>query len=133
MGDRTVSAFEVWARWSEHRRTVNARTLGAAKYDYLLDVQDCWPDVKFTDIRGRRIGAPHTSEDFIRNARYRGMPDIRCGDAVTVKGDAGIIVGHNSSANFDVLFDKGTRFAGLTLNVHPSEITRAAAAIGETK
>jgi hypothetical protein len=37
-----------------------------------------------------------------------------------------VIVGHNSSANFDVLFDDDSpRYAGNTLNVHPSEIKLA--------
>ena len=124
-----VFAFEVWEKSSPHRRVINARTSGAARYDYYLDVLDCWPDVKYTDMRARKIGAPQTSEAFLRNARYRGMPDLRCGDAVTVDGMSGVVVGHNDSANFDVLFDEGTRYAGAVLNVHPSELVRAAAAI----
>ena len=127
----TVSAFEVWAVGSPHRRIINARTSGAARYDYLLDVLDCWPDARYTDMRARKIGAPHTSEEFLRNARYRGMPDLRCGEAVTVNGMSGVVVGHNDSANFDVLFDEGTKWAGSVLNVHPGEIVRAAASIAD--
>lgn len=125
----TVYAFEVWAVGSEHRSTINARTSGAARYDYLLDVLDCWPDVKYTDLRARKIGPARTSEAFLRTARYRGMPDLRCGDPVTVNGRAGVVVGHNDSANFDVLFDAGTDWAGSVLNVHPSELVRAAASM----
>lgn len=121
----TVFAFEVWAVGSPHRRVINARTSGAARYDYLLDVLDCWPDAKYTDMRARKVGEPHTSEAFMRTARYRGMPDLRCGEAVTVDGMPGVVVGHNDSANFDVLFDQGTKWAGAVLNVHPSELKRA--------
>ena len=82
--------------------------------------------VTFADISVRKLGPAHTSEAFIRNARYRGMPDLRCGEAVTVSGRAGFVVGHNSSANFDVLFTGGD-WAGAVLNVHPSELRRAPA------
>ena len=117
-----VCAFEVWVSGSDIRHTMNHRSAGAAKYDYLLGVRDCYPDLKYTDLRVRKIGPPVSSEAFLRNAKYRGMPDIRCGQAVKVNGRAGVIVGHNDSANFDVLFDDGTDWAGSTLNVHPSEI-----------
>lgn len=133
MTDATVFAFEVWAVDSPHRRIINARSSGAARYDYLLDVLDCWPDAKFTDMRARKVGPPQTSEAFMRTAKYRGMPDLRCGESVTVNGRPGVIVGHNDSANFDVLFDRGTDWAGAVLNVHPSELVRAAASIGKEK
>jgi hypothetical protein len=123
-----VCAFEVWAGSREFVRTVNARSAGKAKYEYFLDVKDCWPDVKLTDMRARKVGGPQTSEAFLRTARYRGMPDLRCGEAVTVNGRPGVVVGHNDSANFDVLFDDGCDWAGATLNVHPSELRRAAPA-----
>jgi predicted short-subunit dehydrogenase-like oxidoreductase (DUF2520 family) len=42
---------------------------------------------------------------------------------VKVGESIGTIVGHNSSANFDVLFDYGGKYGGLTLSVHPSEMT----------
>lgn len=71
----------------------------------------------------RKIGNPVSSEQFLRNAKYRGMPDLRCGHRVKVGPGIGTIVGHNSSANFNVLFDTDSpKYAGLKLNVHPSEI-----------
>lgn len=100
----------------------NATTRGKAINQFYHDVIDCWPDVKFTDLRARKIGPAHTSEQFIRNAIYRGMPDVRCGQRVKVGDVFGYIVGHNSSANFDVLFDEGGRYGGLTLNVHPADV-----------
>ena len=107
-----------WApQWGE--TIYNAASAGKAKLEHWRAVDDAWPGTKFTDVRARKIGAPHTSEAFRRNAQYRGMPDIKCGDRVLVGDRVGVVVGHNSSANFDVLFDSGWR-----LNVHPSEIAR---------
>jgi len=116
-----VHAFACRLRSSEHETIVNNLSAGAAKYRFLLDVRDPWPDTKYTDIRVRKIGPAHTSEQFLRNAKYRGMPHIRCGDRVRVGEEEGAIVGHNGSANFDVLFTSG-KWAGQTLNVHPSEV-----------
>lgn len=106
----------------EWRYTIyNALTAGKARYQYFLDVREPWPDVKLIDLRARKIGPAHSSEGFIHNAIYRGMPDVRCGRRVRTNGCDGVIVGHNSSANFNVLFETG-KYAGQTLNVHPSEI-----------
>lgn len=110
-----------WApQWGE--TIYNARTAGQAKVRHFWQVRDAWCDTKFTDIRCRKVGGPHTSERFKDNAKYRGMPDVRCGQRVRVgdHGD-GVIVGHNASANFDVLFDTG-RWAGQTLNCHPQSV-----------
>jgi len=114
-------AFACKLTWSEHETTVNALSAGQAKYQFLLDVRDPYPDTEYTDIRCRKIGPPHTSESFLRNARYRGMPDVRCGDRVRVGEHEGLIAGHNGSANFDVLFTSGP-WTGKTLNVHPGEV-----------
>lgn len=116
-------AFACKLPWSEHETIINAMSAGQAKYSFLLDVRDPWPDTKYTDIRCRKVGSPHTSERFIANAKYRGMPNVRCGDRVRVgRHGEGLIVGHNSSANFDVLFTSGP-WNGQTLNVHPSDVT----------
>ena len=118
-----IYAFEVWdSKSPDHRTVINHRTSGAARYDFLQDVRDCWPDAKYTDMRARKIGPPHTSAAFIRTARYRGMPDLRCGDSVTVNGEQGFVVGSNDSANFNVLFDQSSNWRGCILNVHPSEL-----------
>ena len=117
-------AFEVWVKTRpEFRRTINARSAGKAKSDYLCDLNESWPDYKFTDLAVRRLGLPRTSEGFTRNAAYRGVPDVRCGQRVIVGKGRGTIVGHNCSANFDVLFDDDSPdYPGLTLNVHPSSV-----------
>lgn len=126
-----VYAFELGIVGQAPTRVMNARSSGKAKYLYLLDVRDYWPDVTFMDLFARRIGPPVTSEAFKRTAAYRGLPELRCGQAVEVKigrepGVArGVIVGHNESANFEVLFDDDSpHFAGLTLNVHPGDFVR---------
>ena len=116
-------AWEVSVKGTDWTKIVNARTAGQAKRDYHLDVRDAWPDVPYTAMRCRKIGAPHTSERFKHNARYRGMPEVRCGQRVKVGDARGVIVGHNDSANFDVLFDDDSpRYAGMRLNCHPDGI-----------
>lgn len=101
---------------------VNELSRGRAKAKFFREVSEPWPDLKYTDIRCRVFGPPHTSSHFIRNAAYRQIPSVRCGDKVQVGAHGeGLIVGHNSSANFDVLFTTG-KWKGLTLNVHPSDL-----------
>jgi hypothetical protein len=105
----------------------NTTTAGRAKREHQLSVSEAWPDVKFTDIRVRKLGAPHTSAEFRRNAHYRGLSHVRCGQRVELPlsqgGSAfGTIVGHNGSANFEVLFDEDSALAGRTGNVHPEEL-----------
>lgn len=103
--------------------TINAASAGKAKAIYLSDVRDAYPDMPYTLLRVRRMGRPQTTEDFIRCATYRGLPNVRCGDRVRVGRGTGAIVGHNSSANFDVLFDMDSpEYAGLVLNVHPASL-----------
>ncbi|MGE3276743.1 MAG: hypothetical protein AB7O67_16650 [Vicinamibacterales bacterium] len=122
-----VFAFECSvAGWGDSGSVVNARSAGRAKSTYLSDLRDSYPEIPYTLIRCRKLGAPRSSDEFLRTAEYRGMPGLRCGARVRVGEASGVVVGHNSSANFDVLFDDDApRHAGLTLNVHPSEIVVA--------
>ena len=116
-------AFEVSVKGTNWTKIVNARTAGQAKRDYHLDVRESWPDVPYTAMRCRKVGAPHTSEQFKLNAQYRGMPGVRCGQRVKVGDARGVIVGHNDSANFDVLFDDDSpKYAGMRLNCHPDGV-----------
>lgn len=115
-------AFACKLSWSDHETIINDLSAGKAKYRFWRDVTEPWPDTKFTEVRVRKIGPAHTSERFKANAEYRGMPDVRCGDRVLVGEHEGLIAGHNSSANFDVLFTSGP-WTGKTLNVHPGEVT----------
>jgi hypothetical protein len=120
---RGISAWAVRIRGRDNETIINARTAGQAKVQFIHNLDDCFPDLKFTDLRVRRDGPPQTSREFHRNAIYRGLPTVKCGDRVRVGESLGVIVGHNSSANFDVLFDDDDpRYHGLRLNVHPQNI-----------
>jgi len=126
MGDemKPLRCFAVHITGRDHETLVNARTAGQAKQEYIRILDDCFPALTFTDLRCRVVGKPHTSEAFQRNAQYRGMPQVQCGARVKVGDSCGTIVGHNSSANFDVLFDEDApKYAGMRLNVHPNSIT----------
>jgi len=105
----------------EWETIVNASSRGKAKSEYWRHVTDAWPDISYTSIRCQKVGGPVTTSEFIRNAKYRGVPNLRCGDRVSVHGSSGVVVGHNSSANFNVEFDSG-RYAGHQLSVHPDEL-----------
>jgi len=118
-----VRAFEVNVKGTQWHRIVNHVSAGKAKYEYLRDVRESWPSVEFKHLTCRIVGGPVTSEEFMRCATYRGLSNVRCGDRVTVGRGTGTVVGHNSSANFDVLFDDDSiEHAGQTLNCHPSSI-----------
>lgn len=112
-----IQAFACRVRCDSHETILNRETAGQAKADFLRDVSDC--GFQFTDIRVRRVGGPVTTADLARTAKYRGVPFVRAGMRVKVGEDFGRIVGNNSSANFDVLFEVG-RWAGETLNCHPN-------------
>lgn len=118
-----VYAFACRVAWApEWGETIyNRATKGKAKYDHYLAVHEHWDNTKYTDIRVRKVGRPESTEQFIRTAEYRGLPDLRCGHRVKVGDSEGTVVGHGASANFEVLFDGG-KYAGQTLFVHPSEL-----------
>ena len=119
----SVFAWECSVTGAGWSRTINHFTASKARYEYLTVLRESYPDVTFADISVRKAGAAQTSEAFKRTARYRGLPDLQCGHRVAVGQAIGTVVGHNDSANFDVLFDADSpEFPGLTLNVHPSEM-----------
>jgi len=115
-----VYAFECWipdAPWGDVREVINDRSLGAAKASYWRRVVDAWSDIPFTAVRGRKVGPPQSSLEFLIGVRYRGIPDVRCGDRVTWKTGAGVIVGFGGGgAWLQVLDDVGS--VGY---VHPAE------------
>lgn len=125
-GSSACYAFYVWVNSRpEFHRIINARSAGKAKYEYFIDISESW-DIKFTELRVRKVGDCHSSDRFIHNAQYRGVPHVRCGDRVIVGEGRGVIIGHNDSANFDVLFDDDSpKYPGETLNVHPGEVEYA--------
>lgn len=120
-----VFAFEVSVAGDDMPGTVvNAHSHGQAKALKFRAWDEYVGGLTFTKMRAKKVGPPHTSAAFLSTAKYRGMPDLRCGEAVTVNGRPGVVVGSNDSANFDVLFDQGCDWAGSVLNVHPSELVR---------
>lgn len=124
MASKTIRAFSVWPQgrpeWAE---TVNARSAGAAKYDRWRSIRECYQDVPITAMRCRVVGPPVTSEGFTRNAKYRGIPEVRCGDPVEVKGWRGTVVDHDSSCNLVILFDPGSPFGDGRAHIHPHDCT----------
>ena len=59
-----VVAFECWipnAPWGDVRQVINDRSLGRAKGVYWRRVTDAWPDIPYTAVRGRKVGAPQSS------------------------------------------------------------------------
>jgi len=118
-----VHSFEVWVSGREDwKRNVNARSAGKAKSDYHRNLSESW-DIDFREIRCRKLGRPITSAQFVAVALYRGMPGVKCGQRVKVGNSCGVIVGHNSSANFNVLFDEDSpEYAGKILNCHPQSV-----------
>lgn len=114
---KSLRAFACRLSFSDHETVIHARTAGDAKSRFWRRLDG---DFKYTDIRCRCVGGPITTPDIERTATYRGVPFVRAGMAVIVDGVAGVIVGHNSSANWDVLFNEGTRWAGQVLNCHPA-------------
>jgi hypothetical protein len=123
-----VRAFECSVVDTDWKAVINERTASRAKAKYFRHVREAWPSIPFTAFRVRVLGRPVTSEDFERVATYRGV-DFRCGDRVRVGQDGGVIVGHNGSANFDVLFDAGTRYPDQRRDSHftpPSNVRKFA-------
>lgn len=115
-----LSAFACSLRGYPHETTVHSRNSNAAKSEFLSNIRDCCPDAKYTDVRVRRLGEPQSDERFEQTARYRGVPLARIGMRVIVGTASGVIVGSNSSANFDVLFDDDSEYRGARLNCHPT-------------
>ncbi len=111
-----MQTFECNVKGINWQTQITARTLGKAKSEYLSRVRDAWPDVKYTDVRARSLGACVTTDEFLLTARYRGVPFARIGMKVDVDGRRGRIVGANSSANFDVVFDG----SDVPINCHPN-------------
>lgn len=123
-----VYAFEVWAKgWNDHSpAVVNARSRGTAKYGCWLSWHDTDERLKITDMRARKVGAPVTTEQHERTMKMRVRPDLRAGVRVVAEGDPGVVVGTNSSGNFDVLLDGHKH----PVNVHPMGITPEAESSG---
>ena len=113
-----LRAYEVSLR-GEYPSTICAVSAGKAKYQRLLSFRDAGWDVNFSDLRCKSVGIPSSDEGFKRTAKYRGVEFAKIGMLVMVGEERGRIVGKNSSANFNVLFEDG-RYEGHILNCHPN-------------
>ena len=119
-----ISSYQVSVKnKSDWGQIINSPTPGKAKSEYYRNLLDSWPDIPYTSITVKKIGAAFTSEQFENNAKYRGLSGLKCGQKVEVNNNIGYIVGHNNSANFDVYFiEENSKYKDITLNVHPSEL-----------
>lgn len=105
-----------------YSRTITTTSPGKARYDYYMDIRDCYDMTFFEFIKKSKVysnGLPYTSPEFIQNAIYRRIPFAKCGMMVKGEGLIGYIVGHNSSANLDVLVTEG-QYKGGVVNMHPN-------------
>ena len=107
-----LRAYACGIKGMEGSQIMNARSRGKAKSSFLCSLD---MDIPYTSIRCKDAGAPLTSERFMENARYRNIPFAYVGMRVEVDGKPGVITGHNSSANLNVLFDDGQQS-----NCHPN-------------
>lgn len=85
-----------------------AASAGQAKQAYIRMLDGCADDCYLSILC--RVDSPKTTQAFKDNAKYRGIPFAYVGMNVKIRGDKGIIVGHNSSANLDIYFLEGDFF-----------------------
>lgn len=111
-----------WADDGHPWATVYAFTRSKARYQYFLDISDCCPDLKIHQITVRAGAGWRDTEKFLRTATYRRRSDLHVGSRVRVGNNLGWVVDSNSSANFDVLFDEDSEYAGAKMNCHPHYI-----------
>lgn len=110
-----VRSYAVWlVPHEDWARNIVAVSGGKAKTQFLRDLD--LDGVDYLDVRCKVQKGFVTDDEFKRTAEYRGVPFARIGMRVEVGCNAGVIVGKNSSANFNVLFDGDDS----PLNCHPS-------------
>lgn len=111
-----LRAYECRVVGSPHVRTLNAVSASKARYQYYIDVSDCWPDVRYIDVRSKFAGKPQSNEIFRHVCELRGV-DWHVGDKVEVLGRVGWLADACSGANFEIHTAEGH-----VLYAHPSEI-----------
>lgn len=113
-----IRAYAVSSTWFPgHEEVVAAPTAGNAKYRKWLSISDAYEDCPITSMRARLVDGYCEPPGFRRCVEYRKIPFARIGMRVQIgygpQAREGRIVGHNDSANLDVLID------GQVLNCHP--------------
>lgn len=117
MADNPVKCFYV--EFAGFGGIINGINPEEVKNYYALKLRDLCGDDPI-DVKVEARGEAHTSPEFERVAKMRGMNGVKCGQRVKAGQSLGYIVGFNSSANFDVLFDDDApKYAGQRLNCHP--------------
>ena len=110
-----LRSYSVWvAPHDDWAQNVVASSAGKAKRQLQIALGDL--DIDYCDIRCRVQPDFVTDDEFKRTAEYRGVCFAKIGMRVEVGNKTGVIVGKNSSANFNVLFDGDTH----PLNCHPN-------------
>lgn len=109
--------YEVWSNFGgeeKYRETILAETPGKAKYQYFLDLKECF-DIEFKDfvkhVRSKKVGIASVealftdAREFKRMCQSRGLADFAFqGMTVEVAGKRGKLVG-NYGMNLYVVFD----------------------------
>jgi len=102
--------------FEDQPRTVIAATPGKAKYQVWQEVGEHFNSFQhfLENIAWCRKICSFPMADFRKTCISRGIPFAEIGMKVRAAGRDGVIIGVNTSANLDVLFDDGT-----TGNCHP--------------
>lgn len=131
--DNKMFVFEcsiTYASWfgddtSTHKEDIKAETASKARYKFYkgMDADEPYKDY-FRYIKVRKLYECDANyvddvdnriiEGIKRTAEYRQVPFVAYGMKVKVRDKFGKIVGHNSSANFNVDFGNG-----VPMNCHP--------------
>ncbi len=120
-----IRTYQVWLKGREDcPRVVHHTSAGKAKYEYLMDIGDLFPDgLPWADVRCRSLGPfrpdQHKDPDLERVKAYRTRPDLVLGATVehSYDGKVGTIVGADGGY-------VAVLFSGLKYQqpVHPGEL-----------
>jgi hypothetical protein len=112
-----IRQFECCVKSTDWVKSVYALTRSKARYQYWKDVVEVWDGVKLANVTARAVPI-YVSQDTRNVFEARGIPEAFIGMTVEVDGKEGFIVGVNSSANLDVMFEAGTKQESIG-NCHP--------------
>ena len=109
MSHPRIYAFSCTIDNYEHSRIVNATSSGKAKTWYFGYLREPCPDLKYTQVRCRKVGLPITTDEIAQIAEYRGVGFVRAGMRVQEGlNRMGTIVGAGGGgAYLEVAFDDG--------------------------
>lgn len=105
MNKKVIPRYYKCSLDGKHWWRTYAASAGQAKQAYIRMLDGCADDCYLSILC--RVDSPKTTQAFKDNAKYRNIPFAYVGMNVKIRGDKGIIVGHNSSANLDIYFLEG--------------------------